>query len=69
VFPGDKRKSMDTRRSGAVEAIAGGADEGVAFSVDIVDSVTAEKVVAAHRSSPGLSRRSRSALRGSPIFG
>jgi hypothetical protein len=26
VFPGDKRRLMDMRRSGAVEAIAGGAD-------------------------------------------
>ena len=38
VFPGDKRKLMDMRRSGAVEAIAGGADA-VGLSAKLANSI------------------------------
>jgi hypothetical protein len=34
IFPGDKRRLMDMRRSGALEAIAGGA-EGFALAAKI----------------------------------
>jgi hypothetical protein len=38
VFPGDERKLMDMRRSGAVEAIAGGADA-VGLSAKLANSI------------------------------
>jgi hypothetical protein len=38
VFPGDKRRLMDMRRSGAVEAIAGGADA-VGLSAKLANSI------------------------------
>jgi hypothetical protein len=38
VFPGDQRKLMDMRRSGAVEAIAGGADA-VGLSAKLANSI------------------------------
>jgi hypothetical protein len=44
VFPGDTRKLMDMRRSGAVEAIAGGADA-VGLSAKLANSIGRSNVL------------------------
>jgi hypothetical protein len=38
IFPGDKRRLMDMRRSGTLEAIAGGA-EGFALAAKMANSI------------------------------
>jgi hypothetical protein len=44
VFPGDKRKLMDMRRSGTIEAVAGGADA-VGIAAKMANSIGQSNVL------------------------